>query len=54
MDEGLSGRRVARQQSVALEKMEQKEQENNNSIHCMMMAFVDVADLRFNAVNSYR
>jgi hypothetical protein len=52
VDEGLSGRRAARQRIVALEKTEQKEK--NNSIHSVMMAFVDIAVLRFNSVNSYR
>ena len=46
MDEGLSGRRVARERIVALKKMEQKEK-MNNSIHSMTMAFVDISVLRF-------
>jgi hypothetical protein len=50
---GLRGGRLACQLSVALEKMEPKEKKNN-SIHSMMMVFVDVAYLRFDSANSYR
>jgi hypothetical protein len=52
VDEGLSGRRVARERIVALEKLELKKK--NNSIHSMTMAFVDISVLGFNSVISYR
>ena len=45
----MEGGRLARRRIAALGKMEQ---EKNNNIHSMMMAFVYSAVLRFNSVNS--
>ena len=41
VDEGVSGRRDTRQRIEALETVEQREKKKN-SIHSVMMAFVDV------------